>query len=192
MRYDEAALAQVPYETVRAASVLAKEAIAAPSQLSILCRLSMARKVFVQHVNWMFEDDPRPYLTGGTVTTAAAELRGSCYIAERNQIDFWYRIANVPPKATMATLAKPAIRELLREQFDKIVDTTTPDGPWPLLSPFSVLRSALLNGGSLPREHVSTSTVLPEFTQTSVGDFETALRNNVQYYTKAEKIVEYA
>ena len=193
LRYDEAGLREVPYTAVCAASVVAKEAIAAPSQLAILCRLSMARKVFSQHVNWMYDADPRPYRTNGHVTTAAEELTGSCYVAgDGGHIDFWYQVANAPTKVAAARLEDAAIREQLRRQFGSIVDMdTVPSGPWPLLAPFSVLRTALRNGGCMPREHVASNLVLPTFTQTSFDDFDSALRGAQNTYDKAEKIVEY-
>eukprot|EP01049_Picozoa_sp_SAG25_P006639 SAG25_NODE_508_length_7314_cov_14.602050_2_plen_1283_part_00 len=193
LRYDEAGLRGVPYTTVRAASVVAKEAVAAPSQLAILCRLSMARKVFSQHVNWMYDADPRPYRTGGRVTTAAEELAGSCYVAgDGGHIDFWYRLPDAPTKAAAAQLADDAVRERLRLHFGSIVDVdTVPSGPWPLLAPFSVLRTALRNGGCAPQEHVASDLVLPTFTAASYADFESALRGALDVHSKAEKIVEY-
>ena len=177
-------LLNLPYETVRAASVLAREGVAAPPELALWCRLSMASHVFDQLSSWAFKANPRPH-------SAEEELRGSSYVCTGDgAVDLWYRLHGAPRPSAAAKLTPDAMRESLRPQFGAMVDLDTTRADWPLASVLETLSAAAKNGGAAPRPMVSKARVLPNYAKTSFEDFQTSFLGSLDSLSTARSIVE--
>ena len=177
-------LLNLPYETVRAASTLAREGVAAPSELQLWCRASMSKKVFDQHASWTFMACPRPH-------SASEELTGSSYVCGADgSIELWYRMYGALRPTAAAKLTPDAMRESLRSQFGAMVDRDTTPAAWPLAPIFKTLSDAAKNGGGAPRPTVAQGLVVPDFAKTTYEEFEASFVAAVTTFATAENIVE--
>ena len=75
-RYPAAALDALvnplSYRVIEALSFVAGEAVAAPTELAVLCRISCAKSTFDMMANWLGKNKPRP-------DTAAAEVENTSF-----------------------------------------------------------------------------------------------------------------